>query len=431
MFFLRPNVVFHNGAPFNADAVVSTLETIAKRATRPRGLDPGTAKAVANDQVEIDLTVPNGRLAEQLASPTMGMVAPGTVAGGGGSDPAMIPTGTGPFQFVSYTPGATLAVKAFDRYWGTKPQLRTITFRFGAETDTGRLLATRQVDMAGLVPYAALPAVSGRTDHFVGSPAGRAEYLLLNNGGIDDYAILKDANVRQAIGLAIDRRAVQKTAWPDDGADNATVIPSIVMEDTASQVKTPDQNPAQAKRLLDQAGWLQGSTGVRTKGGKPLVLTLILARPSEQQAAAKVVVAQLAAVGITVNIVDPTPDTPFVRVNNATFDLFMASQPQDDGNPCALCRFFSIRPGGQLSYASSVGGGQMADDFYDMSYASATIDAARGDAAGIMNIVIAQKFTAVPLASLRTEWLISPRVQAFPPAALGGTQRWDTVWLSV
>ncbi|MGH3847665.1 MAG: ABC transporter substrate-binding protein, partial [Pseudonocardiaceae bacterium] len=112
MFFLRPSVMFQNGEPFNAQAVVGTLETIAKRQTRPRGLDPGTSKVVANDEVEVDLTTPNGRLPEQLASPTMGIVAPGTVAGGGGSDPAMIPTGTGPFQFVSYQPGVNLMLKA-------------------------------------------------------------------------------------------------------------------------------------------------------------------------------------------------------------------------------------------------------------------------------------------------------------------------------
>jgi peptide/nickel transport system substrate-binding protein len=196
-------------------------------------------------------------------------------------------------------------------------------------------------------------------------------------------------------------------------------------------VKTPTQNTDQAKRLLDQAGWAPGADGVRSKNGSPLVLTLILARPAEQQAAAKVLTNQLAAVGIGVKVVDPTPDTPFVRLNNATFDLFMASQVQDDANPCALCRFFSIRPGGQLSYASSVGGGPEADTLYDSTYTAPSDDTARRAAADIMNVVVAKRFTAVPLASLRTEWLISPRVRGFEPAALGGDQDWDSVWLTV
>ena len=48
-----------------------------------------------------------------------------------------------------------------------------------------------------------------------------------------------------------------------------------------------------------------------------------------------------------------------------------------------------------------------------------------------MNIVVSKRFTAVPLASVRTEWLVSPRVRGFEPAVLGGDQRWDSVWLTV
>ena len=64
----------------DGQAVVATLETIARRQTRPRGLDPGTAKA-NGDTVEVNLTQPNARLAEQLANPSMGIQAPGTTAG--------------------------------------------------------------------------------------------------------------------------------------------------------------------------------------------------------------------------------------------------------------------------------------------------------------------------------------------------------------
>lgn len=429
-FFLRPNVTFHNGAKLDAAAVVASLETVARRQTRPRGLDPGVAKA-NGDVVELTLTAPNGRLAEQLANPTMGIVAPGTQAGAGG-DPSLTPTGTGPFKFKSYQPNTSLVSEAYDGYWGPKPQLKTLTFRFGPEADAGRLLATRGVEIAGgQIPYALLPKVSGRTDHFAASQPARAQYLLLNTGGIDPFTTLKDDAVRQAIAVAIDRKAVQKAAWPDDGDDNTTLIPEVVLSDAADRVKAPNQNADAAKRLLDQAGWTTSSDGVRAKGGKPLVLSLILARPIEQQQAAKAVQSQLAAVGIGVNVVDPAPDSPFTRINNASFDLFMASQPQDDGNPCALCRFFTIRPGGQLSYATSVGGGAEADDLYDRTYSSPSVDTARRAAADLMNIVVSKRFTAVPLASVRTEWLVSPRVRGFEPAALGGDQRWDSVWLTV
>jgi peptide/nickel transport system substrate-binding protein len=287
------------------------------------------------------------------------------------------------------------------------------------------------VELVGQVPYDLLPKVSGRTDRPLASPPARAEFLLMNTGGIDEWTTLKDDTVRQAIALGIDRKAVQKAAWPDDGEDNATLIPEDVLADTKDRVKTPSWNPDQAKRLLDQAGWAPGGDGVRVKNGKPLVLSLILARPSEQQQAGEAVKSQLAGIGIGLQIVDPAPDTPFTRVNAGTFDLYMATQLQDDANPCALCRFFTVRPGGQLAFASASGGGAKADDLYDRTFASPSIDTARRAAADIMNVVIAERFTAVPLAALRTEWLASPRVRGFEPAALGGDQRWDSVWLTV
>ncbi|MFN2608046.1 MAG: ABC transporter substrate-binding protein [Acidimicrobiales bacterium] len=428
-FFLRPGVTFHNGAPFNAAAVVSTLETVAKRQTRPRGLDPGAATATADDVVEVHLSMPNARLPEQLANPTMAMVAPGTSAGAG-PDPATTATGTGPFRFDSYSAKNLLKVVANDHWWGGKPQLSSITFRFGPESDASRLLATRQVELVGQVAYESLAKVSGRTDHPVASPPARPTYLLLNTGGIDQWTTLKDDAVRKAIELALDRRAVARMGWPDDGDPSDTLIPPQVLGSAADRVRLPGTDPAAAGHLLDQAGWTAGPDGVRTKDGRPLSLSLMLARPPEEKAAADELVAELGRVGITVSVTDPSPDSPFVRVNNATYDLFLTTSAQDDANPCALCRFFSIRPGGQLTYSGTVGGGPKADDLFDTAYAAPSIDTARRTAADLMQVVTVDRVTAIPLATLRTEWLVSPRVQGFTATPLGGAQTWDRVYLT-
>src|SRR5262249_2874540 len=161
---------------------------------------------------------------------------------------------------------------AYEGYWGAKPQLRSLTFRFGPEKDAGRLLATRQVELVGQIPYDLLPKVSGRTDSTKASQPAKAQYLILNAAGVDDYAALKDDNIRQAISLALDRKAVQKAGWPDDGEDNDSLIPDVVLADAADRVHTPSQNVNQAKKLLDQAGFAPGPDGARVRNGKPLVL---------------------------------------------------------------------------------------------------------------------------------------------------------------
>ena len=431
-FFLRRDVIFHNGAPFNAEAVVAAVESFSTRPTRPRGLDRGTAKATADDVVEVNLSADNARLPEQLANPNMAIVAPGTRPGPGDT-PETTPTGTGPFSFVSYTKGTDLKLKANDKHWDGAPELRTLTFRFSPERDASRLLATRQVEIAGMVAYANLASVSGRTDRNVQSRPGQAVYLLLNNGGIDEWTTLKDENVRKAIAQSIDRNEVTKAAWDGHGEDSTSLIPEIVLgPDAADRVRPLPLNRNEAKKLLDGAGWAPSlPNGMRAKDGKPLLLNILLARPADQTRAAEAIKVQLAEVGIALQVQDPGADSPFTKVNNATFDLFLDVRPQDDANPCALCRFFTIRPGGQLSFSGSVGGGPKVDDAYDRIFASPSIDTARRTAADIMQVVTAERFTAVSIASLRTEWLVSPRVRGFDPAVLSGDQHWEGVFLTV
>jgi len=431
-FFLRKNVTFHNGTPFNAAAVVTNFETFARRQTRPRGLDPGTAKAVGDDVVEVDLSADNTRLPEQLANPSMGIIAPGTRPAGGDT-PENTPTGTGPFVFASYTKGTTLTMKGNDKYWGGPPQLRTLTFRFGPEKDASRLLAIRQVEVVGMIAHSNLSSVSGRTDRNVQSRAGLAAYLLLNTGGTDEWTTLKDDNVRKAVAQSIDRREVTKGAgWDDLGDASSTLIPDIVLgQDAADRVRPLPTSVNDAKKSLDAAGWAPGPDGVRVKDGRSLVLKLLLSRPADQQQAAATIKAQLAQAGIGMEVQDPGADAPTTKINNATFDLYLDVRAQDDANPCALCRFFTIRPGGQLSFSGSVGGGPKVDDLYDRLFSSPAIDSARRSAADIMQVVTVERVTAVSLAALKTEWLVSPRVRGFEPVALTGDQHWEGVFLTV
>ena len=431
-FFLRRDVKFHNGTPFNAEAAVSAFETIARRATRPRGLDPGTARATADDVVEVNLTADNTRLPEQLASPSMAVIAPGTRPGSGDT-PETTPVGTGPFRFVSYTKGTELRMAVNDTYWNGVSELRSLTLRVSPERDASRLLATRQVEIAGMVAYRNLASVSGRTDRNVQSRPGQAAYLLLNTGGVDEWTTLKDDNVRKAIAQTIDRDEVTKFGLEDHGEDSDTLIPEIVLgAEAVERVRPLPLNRNEAKRILDTAGWMPTlANGMRAKDGKPLVLNLLLSRPADQEKAAESIKGQLAEVGVGVQVQDPGTDTPFTKVNNATFDLFLDVRPQDDANPCALCRFFTLRHGGQLSFSASVGGGPKVDEAYDRIFSAPSIDTARRTAAEIMQVVTAERFTAVSLASLRTEWLISPRVRGFDPAVLPGAQRWEGVFLTV
>lgn len=454
-FELRPDVRFHDGSPFTADAVVESLQRVTGgtgdpgsggvplHGSRPRGLEPDSASAVEDLVVEIELSEPNLRLAEQLSSPRAAVLAPGTLAGNGTSD-EMTPTGTGPFRFLAYRPEVELAVAANEDYWDGPPGLDAMTFVFGAEEDASRLLATGDVDAVGYVAAELLANVSGGLDRRVRSTPAESALLLLNRGGIDEWDLLGEDAVRQAVALALDRPAVAETAWPDAGEPNDSLIPPAVLGGAAEEVRPASQDAEAAEALLEEAGWELGTDGVRERDGRRLELDVLLRRPTDGLPdAAAVIAGQLAAVGIaTTSIVDqPFPDplasaalagdpTPLQRVNAGTFDLFVDLRTQDDANPCALCRFFSIRPGGELTVAGVVGGGDAADALYDQVHSAPSIDSARRLAADLMQVVVTDEVVALPLATLSNVWLLSSRVEGFQAAAIGGTQTWHSVFLA-
>lgn len=447
-FELRPDIRFHNGMPLTAQAVVESLQRftggttnaqgddIALRATRPRGLEPTSATAIDALTVGIELSAPNLRLAEQLASPAAAIIAPGTAAGDGTS-PATTPTGTGPFRFASYRPGTELAVIANDDYWDRGPELESIAFRFGPEKDASRLLATGQVDVVGHISTDLLANVTDGEDREVNSAPTRSVLVLLNRGGVGPWATLHEDAVREAIAHALNRRAIADKTWPD-GEPNNTLIPAAALGAAGKQIRPPGYDITTAKELLNVAGWRPGADGVRARGGQPLTLNLLVRRSSDGlPAAAALIGQQLRDVGIATTITVPSPGPPqagtptaLQQVNAATFDLFLDIRPQDDANPCALCRFFTIRPGSDLTISGVVGAGPAADTLYDRSFSAPTLDAARRLAADLVQEVVSEQVVAIPIATLPNSWLLSPQAQNFDPAPVSGTQQWNGLYLS-
>ncbi|MGH2704097.1 MAG: ABC transporter substrate-binding protein [Actinomycetota bacterium] len=429
-FELRHGVKFHDERPFDAGAALGALEGIALRANRPRGLDPGTVRILQDDEIEIELATPNLRLAEQLANPSLAIQAPGTSAGDG-HDAPNTPTGTGPFEFSSYRRDTDLVVQANPEHWGGAPRLSSITFRFSSERESSRLFAIGQADALGMIPYQSMARLSERFGRMASSAPARTAYLLLNNGGPEPWATLKQDDLRHAIALAIDRKTVTSTAWPEFAEPSETVIAPRVLGAGSDLVRpeTPDREAA--RRLLERSGWVAGADGIRTRDGKRLTLSLLLARPPEQQAAGAEISKELREAGIEVVPLDPAPAAPPARVNQGTFDLFFDLRYQEDANACAHCRFFSVLPGGQLAFAGAVGGGREADDLFERSFRTASPDSVREMSGRLLHLVQSERALAVPIAALKTVWQLNPRVQGFEPAPLPGAQRWDQVWLSI
>ena len=113
----RRGVQFHNGQPFNAEAVKVGLDRLVRSGGGSLRLGAESVKVVDETTVDITPTQPNLRLVDQLVHPSVApMVAPNTEVG-------TQPTGTGPFRFVEYVKGERLVVERSDTNWGENAKL--------------------------------------------------------------------------------------------------------------------------------------------------------------------------------------------------------------------------------------------------------------------------------------------------------------------
>ena len=119
-------------------------------------------------------------------------------------DPAGTPVGTGPFKFVSYTPGQNIVLERYDGYWGTPAYLDQVTFKFVADVETA--FTELQAGTLDILNYLTADQVSVLSDDFtiVDGSMNLVHALYLNN----DYEPLSNPLVRQALNYAVDRASI-------------------------------------------------------------------------------------------------------------------------------------------------------------------------------------------------------------------------------
>ncbi|RNB97019.1 hypothetical protein EDM60_05850 [Brevibacillus parabrevis] len=125
-FKLRQGVVFHDGTPFNAEAVKATFARVldpkvgSPRATQFQMIQE--VKAVDDYTVQIKLTYPYSPLLSILANHEGSIISPKAIEQYG-KDLSKHPVGTGPFVFEAWTPGQEIVLARNDNYWGEKVTL--------------------------------------------------------------------------------------------------------------------------------------------------------------------------------------------------------------------------------------------------------------------------------------------------------------------
>ncbi len=264
-FMLRQGVTFHDGTPFNAEAVKFNID---------RQIDPAhpyhdtgefayaeftlgmvkEAVVVDENTVKIILTEPFAPFLGNIAMHSAAIVSPEAVKQYG-KDISQNPVGTGPFKFVSWDPGIEVILEKNDDYWRGAPEIERLIFRPIVEDQT-RLaeLEAGSIDfIVGILPDD-LQRLQDNTDlQILEQPGMHTWYLALNC----QQPPFDDARVRQAVNYAIDKEAIVDNILKGTGVLAKNILPPVIWSYTDA-VQDYSQNPEKARELLKEAGYEDG-----------------------------------------------------------------------------------------------------------------------------------------------------------------------------
>lgn len=293
-FHLRPNAHFSNGEPVTANVFKFSLDQY--RADKAAGAFVFTNIAInVVNRLTFNVTTNTANFGALPSEMTfLFAYPPAYFAKVGKTGFGNAPIGTGPYTVKSFQHGVGITLVANPTYWGTKPTIKTLNFKFVPDDATRvGLLQTGGADIAADLP----PALSGRVSSLSNATAKSIEsqrrvFFFFNNNVSPTNNVL----VRRAINFAIDKQSLitnlfDKHAYPLHGI----FIPGEL--GYSASFKGYGYNPAMAKALLAKAGY---SNGVSVK-----LYYTIAGTPLDKQTA-QAVAGMLQQVGIHAQLLGGT-----------------------------------------------------------------------------------------------------------------------------
>jgi len=252
-FTLRQGVTFHNGEPFNADAVVYSVERIIdpEFSSEQISFVETVSGAQAVDEYTVDIMTegPDPLLPARL---TWMKIVPPEYTEQNPDEFANNPVGTGPYQFVEWVRGDHVTLEANTDYWGGAPSIATVTIRRIEEIATAAAaLQAGEVDLVQhLIPESLDQVPKSASVHGIEFP-----WIRINT----NVEPLNDVRVRQALNYAIDKEALRDALYSGYAAVAEGQILTPGHFGYNPDVKAYPYDPEKARQLLQEAG-AEGAT---------------------------------------------------------------------------------------------------------------------------------------------------------------------------
>jgi peptide/nickel transport system substrate-binding protein len=287
-FSLRKDVKFHDGTPFNAEAVKFNFDRLKDPNSKASNGEAATllgpflsAEVLDEYKIQINFETPYVPFLINLTKASFGMVSPEAVKKYGDQF-AQNPVGTGPFKFTKLVPGEEIHLERNPDYNWAPPTakhdgaayLERLVFKSVPEEATRvSVLQSKQAQVIDTVPPQNIIGFKGdRAYQVLDAELSGINYGLWLNS---NRAPLNDRSVRQALKLATDVDAIVNTLYLGTFKRATGLLTANLRgtDGTSESGYKPDLE--QAKKLLEEAGWKTGKDGIREKDGKRLELTVV------------------------------------------------------------------------------------------------------------------------------------------------------------
>jgi len=300
-FHLREGITFHDGTPFDADAVVFTFDRMLDEEHPYHDTGPFplsfffgsvvNVEALDPNTVRFTLAEPYAPFLSNLAYPTGLIVSPAAVREHG-KEFGRNPSGTGAFQFGEWRANERVVVERNPDYWEGAPPLEAVVFRpiTDANTRVAEMLSGG-IDLMVEVPPDALGRFSGSPDYSVHEQVGPHVWFLILNM---KEGPTSDQRVRQAINYAIDKQALVENVLQGTAEVAAGPVAPAFSWAYNEDLEPYPYDPELARDLIEEAGYEGASlTFYVTEGGSGMLDPIAMGTAIQ---------ADLEAVGLEVEI---------------------------------------------------------------------------------------------------------------------------------
>lgn len=279
-FKIRDGVTFSDGTICDANAILANFNAIIENKDRHTWLEMMNllvgVSAPDDHTFVIELSEAYYPMLTELGCiRPFAMISPNCMIDGSTKDGVSGYIGTGPYVLTDFETDQYAVFERNENYWGEKPEIERITVKVIPDNQT-RIMALESgvIDLIFGKNMLDADAISQYVDSdkfevALSNPTS-TRHIVLNTTN----EILSDTAVRQALQHATNRTAISEGIFYglEQPADTlyAATVPYCDVELTPYEYSTET-----ASSMLDEAGWIMGSSGIREKGGKKLELDLL------------------------------------------------------------------------------------------------------------------------------------------------------------